>query len=244
MRLRADGLSPWGQRVWVDTHEFEALMDDLRRRAGVSHHIPGSGIDVDRVIERGLRTVADYCDLPPGVLGRTRFARDGSVRIEISRVLSDGAESDVVERRRLRSTLAHECGHVVCHQCLHVRDTETLSLFSDSESPAVDDRAAVMCRETTMHARYAGDWWEYQANQCMTALLLPKTLLAESVRAACVRGALRTFDDAIRCGRGALLLSELADEYDVSKTMMLYRLEALGFVPRGEQHRLQLTEVD
>lgn len=244
MRLRADGLSPWGQRVWVDPQEFEVLMDDLRRRGGVSRHVPGAGIDVDRVIERGIRTVADYCDLPPGVLGQTRFAADGSVQIEISRVLAESAETDVVERRRLRSTLAHECGHVVCHQCLHVRDTETLSLFSDSDSPAAAHSSAVMCREGSVHARYAGDWWEYQANQCMTALLLPTALLTQSVRAACVRGAMATFVDAIHRGRAALLLSELADEYDVSKTMMLYRLEGLGFIPRGEQHQLQLTEVD
>ena|GEM_PF-913368 len=242
MRLRPDFSSPWRQRVWIEAAEFEVLMDDLRRRAGEERHIAGEGIDVDRVIELGLETVVDYCLLPNAILGRTWFFADGSVRIEISRDLADRAEMDRVERRRLRSTMAHECGHVACHRCLHLKDTETLSLFSDTALPAVQDHPPIMCREEAVRIRYSGEWWEYQANQCMTTLLLPKQLFKDSVQAACEQNAAPTFEDALRRERAQLIVSDLADEYDVSLTMVLYRLQSLGFVPDSEQRRLRLLD--
>lgn len=242
MKLRPDSSSPWRQRVWIDAAEFEVLMDDLRRRACIERHIPMEGIDVDRVIERGLETAADYCALPDGTLGRTWFFTDGSFRIEISRDLAARAEMSSVDRRRLRSTMAHECGHIACHRCLHLKDTETLSLFTDTALPVVRDHQPIMCREETVRIRYSGEWWEYQANQCMTTLLLPKHLFKDSLQAACDLNAAPTFEDALRRERAQLIVSNLAEEYDVSLTMVLYRLQSLGFVPDSEQRRLRLLD--
>lgn len=242
MRLQPDLTSPWRRRVWIETHEFGLMMDELRRRAGVVRHVVGIGIDVDAVIERGIGADTDYVPLPPGVLGQTRFFRDGSVRIEISCDLATCAETDRNERRRLRSTMAHECGHVACHTCLHAGDTETLSLFAEPTVALAHECSPIMCREEAMRARYSGEWWEYQANQCMAALLLPRDLFITSTEVACSRYDASAFEGVLQRGHAKALIYELADEYDVNPTVALYRLESMGFVPDVHQRRMRLLE--
>jgi hypothetical protein len=217
------------------------MMDGLRHRAGVESYTHGQGIDVDTVVEHGLKADLDYIPLPVGILGQTHFYPNGMVRIELSRELAERSETDVVARRRLRSTLAHECGHVVCHTSLHVGDTETLSLFPEgilSQSNA----EPIMCREDRIDFRYQGEWWEYQANQCMAALLLPRSLFSESTREVCRRNTTSDLEEMIRLNRALNAIHDLADEYDVSRTLVLYRLKALGFIPSGLQHGLKFDD--
>ena len=218
------------------------MMDELRSHAGDGCFTPGIGVDLDLVLLRGIGTEADYTDLPDGILGRTCFSPDGSVRIEISRALSDRAEKDPVERRRLRTTLAHESGHVACHRCLYVRDVDTLSLFPTSRAQLGQPPAPIMCREEAIrHSTYRGQWWEYQANQCMACLLLPQKLVAESVSRLLGIHGLQSFGEGVQQGLGEALLEKVSNEYDVSLTATLYRLQALGFVPSGSQLRLELN---
>lgn len=245
MKSWNDPFSPWGKQLRFDDSEFEAMMDELRTRAGARHcFTSGRGIDVDRVLFRNEGIEADYVDLPAGILGRTIFSEDGSVNVEISRALSDEAEHDRVARRRLRTTVAHECGHIACHRVLFIRDTETYSLFGDERTavPAMD-RKPIMCRpEGVGDVRYAGEWWEYQANQCMSTLLMPRSLVAASVRETLSDGGFRSGEDCIRRGYGETLIRDVADEFDVSQTATLYRLQKLGFIPRGHQTSIRLTD--
>jgi Zn-dependent peptidase ImmA (M78 family) len=243
VRSWSDPASPWKKQLRFETQEFEAMMDELRARAGGECFIPGKGVDVDLVLLRGVGIEADYVDLQDGILGRTIFDEYGGVKIEIARNLSDQAERDPTARRRLRTTCAHECGHVACHRCLYVRDTETLSLFSlDAESIRAVP-TAIMCRnETVVHRGYSGQWWEFQANQCMSALLMPRKLFTSSARSLLSRRGFESFEVAIRRGVGEGLVREIATEYDVSFEAALYRLEALGFVPKAGQMGLRFCE--
>ena len=109
------------------------MMKDLLLCAGPGVFVEGSGVDVDRVLLAAYQLEADYLSLPDGVLGRTLFRADGSAQIEISRELADEAEIDTLARRRFRTTLAHECGHIACHRMLFQADTETMSLFPSGE---------------------------------------------------------------------------------------------------------------
>lgn len=244
MRTWKDPRSPWGKQLRFDNHEFESMMDEMRGRTGDESFVPGKGVDVELVLLRAIGAEADYVDLPPNVLGRTIFSENGAVRIEVSRSLSDEAEVDSLARRRLRTTLAHECGHVVCHQSLFIQDTESLSLFSASQvvaHPVV--RQPIMCRsEGISGAGYRGEWWEFQANRCMAALLLPRRMVGDSVRRRLADGGFKTGEDCIRVGHGQLLIEQIADEYDVSQTATLYRLQALGFIPTGAQTQMRLID--
>ncbi len=244
MKSWPDIYSPWGRQLRFEDREFESMMDEMRDRAGEESFTPGKGVDVDLVLLRAIDAEADYVDLPPGIMGRTVFASDGRVTIEISRELSDTAEVDRVARRRLRSTLAHECGHVACHRSLFIRDTETFSLFSDTElSVSPTQRPPIMCRpEGVGNVGYRGEWWEHQANRCMAALLLPKRMLVASVRKRLTDGGFKSAEECVLRGDGENLIREIANEYDVSHTAVLYRLQSLGFIPSGMQAQMQLSE--
>ncbi len=229
--------SPWGRTVYYEDHEFEAIMDELRARADGGAFEPGRGVDVDVVLERGLGVAPDYADLPAGILGRTRFGPDGRFQVEVSRALAEEAERDRVARRRLRSTLAHECGHGALHAHLHLADTQTYPLFGDQPTRP---SGRVLCRQDAIGSSrgaspsgYDGAWWEYQANRGMAALLLPRRLLAAQVRAACAAGTHSSVEAAVGAGAGEALLHDLAGVFDVNPAMVLYRLQALGYLPRS-----------
>lgn len=244
MRSWNDARSPWGKQLRFEEDEFESMMDEMRGRTGGDAFTTGKGIDVELVLLRAIGAEADYVDLPANILGRTVFADDGSVRIEVSRSLSDEAEVDGLARRRLRTTLAHECGHVVCHQSLFIQDTESLSLFSAPQMRALAaSKPPIMCRsEGITGTGYSGEWWEFQANQCMAALLLPRRMVGASVRHRLADGGFKTAEDCIRGGAGQQLIEQISLEYDVSQMATLYRLQALGFVPKGAQTQLHLSD--
>jgi hypothetical protein len=222
-------------------------MDELRARVGSEAFVPGTGVDVDAILEHAVGAIPDFVDLPDGVLGRTNFAADGRFTIEVSRDLSERAEHDRVARRRLRSTLGHECAHGAFHAHLHLADESTLSLFGDSPAPRTP---RILCRRDSVDAhspgarpRYNGDWWEYQANRGMTALLLPRRVLAEQVNAACAMRRVATVEAAVRAGEGEQLVRALADVFDVNPVMVLYRLQDLEYLPKDvSQEALSLSD--
>lgn len=235
MRSRRDRQSPWGKRLYFGADEFEVMMKELLVLAGPGVFVEGTGVDVDRVLLAGFEVEADYVSLPHGLLGRTRFLRDGSAEVEVSRELADEAESDTVARRRLRTTLAHECGHVACHRTLFLADTETISLFPSREIEEQEEKPPILCREVTVASRYSGDWWEYQANQCMACLLLPRHLVLPRFRAVLTKLEVGSYKEAAKQGKDADTIRTLADLFDVSWQAILYRLEDLGLIPKRHQ---------
>lgn len=244
MRSWPDIHSPWGKQLRFEDREFESMMAEMRYRVDGECFAPGKGVDVELVMLRAIGTEADYVDLPSGIMGRTIFAPDGRVTIEVSRRLLEQAEVDRVARRRLRTTLAHECGHVACHSCLFIQDTETFSLFKNGQWRAEETkRVPIMCRpEGVGNVGYKGEWWEYQANRCMAALLLPKRMVSESVRKRLKDGGFKSGEDCLARGHGEELVREISDEYDVSQLASLYRLQDLGFIPTGVQKQMRLID--
>lgn len=196
MNIRSDSSSPWGKRVFYGTAEFEAMMDEAMLRAGADVFVEGQGVNVDRVLFKGFGVEADYADLGEGLLGRTIFHADGTAHVEVSRELAEEAEVDTVARRRLRSTLGHEGGHLACHGQLFVTDTGTISMFPES---AEEPKPSILCRSTSVGTTgYSGEWWEYQANQCMACLLLPRRLLRKQYAAVLESVGVRDFVEAVK----------------------------------------------
>ena len=234
MKRWRDQASPWGVRVHFEDNEFARMMDDLLDRTGPENFREGDGVDVDRVLLDGLGLEADYVDLPEGVMGRALFGRDGSAEIQVSRNLALAAETDVVARRRFRTTMAHETGHVACHQQLFVEDTETYSLFADGTT--IEDRPTILCRDDSIgQTGYSGHWWEYQANQCMAELLMPRGLTSKYVKQVFKKYGVESFEDAARKGRQEDVVRGLANVFDVSWKAVMYRLKELGYIRQIEQ---------
>lgn len=237
MKTRRDTASPWGRRVYFDDVEFERMMIELCGRVPGSTFEPGRGIDVDRVLMEGLGCEPDFVELPPGVLGRTRFTRDGRIEVEISRTLADEAETSVPARRRLRSTLGHECGHIACHLALVLPDTDTLDLFPSGSQPPPTPQ--LLCRnESVGDTRYGGEWWEYQANRCMSALLMPRRLVPQYLTEVLQNEGFDSMTLAIRGDAGRRVVTGISDVFDVNPVVAMLRLQELGFTPKEEQREM------
>ncbi|MCC6356461.1 MAG: hypothetical protein IT577_21450 [Verrucomicrobiae bacterium] len=191
-----------------------------------------AAIEIETFIERQFECSVDYAELPPGILGFTRFAPTGKVlQMGAARGLFDG---DQVGERRARTTLAHEAGHGLLHAKLFI-DPPRSDLFP--EGTFDERRRQIMCREQDILGRraYDGRWWEVQANQAIGGLLLPKAL---------VQRALEPFMSPGRLGQGLIpnerreeAIRGLVSTFDVNPAVARIRLGSL-FPPQGSQMEL------
>lgn len=230
MRTTVDRSSPWGHRLWFEDREFDAMMDEVRLKAGQVTVTPGEGVDVWAIFQNVYRVEPDYVDLPDSVLGKTIFHRDGRFDVYLSRTLTDEAEDNVVARRRLRATAAHECAHVVIHGHLHLVDSLTVPMFADSQPPP----PRVLCRKDAIgRLGYSGEWWEFQANRGMAALLLPRAMVGARVQQTLAERGCASLEDAMRAGQLEAVIRDLMQHFDVSMQLVTYRLQQLGFLPKS-----------
>jgi len=226
MSIYPDPKSPWGKRLWIQEADFEPMMNNVHAKAD-GCFTPGRGVDVDAILQRVYGVTPDFGDIDETCLGRTRFEVDGSYTVMISRSLADEAESSVVARRRLHSTLAHELAHIVYHGVLHpIHDGPALF-------PELVELKAVMCRQDAIEgSSEKPPWWEYQANRGMAALLLPSDLVKQFLSEALHKRGFADIQEAMNARRGKVVLQDLMEVFDVSFEMTLYRLQELGFISK------------
>lgn len=158
---------------------IDNLCCDELRNVGLLPSSP-EPIRIDRFIEKRFDVSPQYEDMPNGVLGFTRFGKNGVKAVVISAALD--AEGGKVAGRRVRTTIAHEGGHGLLHAHLFALDDIPLHLF-DKDSHSADQ---ILCRdvhgdEKKAH-RYDGRWWEVQANRAMSSLLCPRPLVLEAMK--------------------------------------------------------------
>jgi len=219
------------------------MMDEARERVGRSLFSEGSGIDLEALLEQAFEVVPDYVELPEGIMGKTHFHGDGRFDVFISRKLSDAAEQDATSRRRLRSTMAHECAHIVMHGHLHMRDLATKPMFPGLKT----DDPKVLCREELTDSfkqggpGYDGQWWEYQANQGMACLLLPKQETIARVEREIQSRGFKSPKEVIRNRRMDDVVREIMRVFDVSMSVTTYRFQELGILPKeANQSKFEL----
>src|ERR1035437_378680 len=111
---------PFAERPYYKEHEIENICTDALREVGLLPANP-EPIRIDRFIEKRFGVVPSYEDLPEGVLGLTRFGKNGVQEVVVANAL-DG-DSSATAARRVRTTLAHEGGHCLLHTHLFVLAT-------------------------------------------------------------------------------------------------------------------------
>jgi hypothetical protein len=198
---------PLAERPYYSDEEIERTAVDELVSVNLLPSSP-EPIRIDRFIEKRFpQASVQYEELPDGVLGYTRFGRVGVEAIFVSRGLSENGGR--VAERRITSTLAHEAGHGLLHAHLFVLDSFPRSLFPD-ETDITPLR--ILCREpppsSVPDRKYDGRWWEYQANQMMAALLLPRPLVDTCI-------------DHLRTPHGVLGVSVLPENFRRDATLLL-----------------------
>ncbi len=167
---------PFTERPFYTQKEIERICTEELQSCGLYPSEP-QAIRIDRFIEKRFNVIPSYQDLGKGILGYTKFGKNGVEEIVVSQALD--SEGSVAAERRVRSTLAHEGGHGLLHAHLFLESAQ-VSLFSEPQSGA----PKILCRDDTDAAQskqYRGQWWEYQANRCIGSLLLPRALAIVTV---------------------------------------------------------------
>ncbi len=107
--------------------------------------------------------------------GVTYFSADRPPRVEISRRLSENPK----RLARLRTTLAHELGHVLLHDVLRKYPDETATA-----EPAGGKQPVAACAPSFILGNTRVDWMEWQANYACGALLMPRNAVKRLVQVA------------------------------------------------------------
>ena len=199
-----------------------------------------SPVRIDRFVEKRFGLVVAFDDLAHGMLGFTQFGARGAEAVVLARDLAE--EGSRSSERRLNSTLAHEAGHMLLHGYLFALERSSASpRLLDDDLDEANHR--ILCRTQADNSAdpsrpsYDGRWWEYQANQMIGPLLIPRALasmaldpLIEPVGRLGVTGLERDRrDEAVRL---------LADVFDVNPAAARVRLDNL--FPLASASQLQL----
>src|ERR1700758_3156164 len=156
------------QLYFDDVGEIDEICLEALKKQSLLAPTP-TPVRIERFVEKQFRTTVRYEDLGPDNLGCTIFNSSGAVEaILVSRSLEE--QNTTPARRRVRSTVAHEAGHGLLHG----------SLFIDSPDLGENQRR-ILCRSEDIlvetQRSYRGRWWEFQANQAIGSLLLPRSLM-------------------------------------------------------------------
>jgi hypothetical protein len=179
MKTLRTGSGPFRERPFFKTGEIDRMCVEELRKVGLYPKTP-SAIRIDRFLEMRFGIVAEYDDLAEGVLGYTKFGSKGVESIVIARALDE--EGTEVSERRIRTTMAHEAGHGLLHAYLFALGGQVESLFGNETGTDCQ----ILCRDVPGHGHssrsYDGRWWEYQANQAIGGLLVPRSLAQEALK--------------------------------------------------------------
>ena len=226
---------PFLDQYYYRPDDFESIAADALRGVGLLPSAP-EPIRVDRFIEKAFDIVPRYETLPAGLLGFTGFGPQGAEEIVVSEELSEGGGRTA--ERRINSTLAHEAGHVLLHGRLFTLQLRTVtgSLMEEVDLDAANK--TILCRDDNANARrYDGRWWEYQANQMIGTLLLPRPLVMKAIdHLITFRGHLGV--GILESDRRDEAEQSLAEAFDVNPVVARIRVDQIH--PESEGRQLTL----
>jgi len=215
MRTYRPSSGPFLEVPFFKESDIEAICTDELAKLNLLPNQP-QPVRIDRFIEKRFVTPT-YEDLGEGILGLTRFSKDGVAAVVVSSRLD--AEGSKVSERRIRTTLGHEGGHGLLHTHLFVLSTAKQSLFGDFSDPT---KPKVMCRDT----QYSGQWWEVQANLAMGSLLMPRRLVEAAIDPYLTAQGLLGFK-TLNASDKSRAERELAEIFDVNPVVARIRINQL-----------------
>lgn len=215
-------------RPYYQPGDIDAFCEDrverfLRTRYGVVEY-PISTDDLTRLIEQEVSDLDLYADLSGlagaevNVEGVTIFHRRQRPTVRIAETLA----LDARREPRLRTTLAHELGHVLLH--------DFANDDGDDSAPAMDESDAqwpAICLPTIAVPGQV-DWMEWQAGYASGALLMPRQALHRAVRPV-FRHTGAGSDR--REGNVGLLVDTVQGHFLVSDAAAFVRLRQVGLIP-------------
>jgi Zn-dependent peptidase ImmA (M78 family) len=224
----ADSTGRFPQRLYLRTPEIDRdcemiVSEFLVRRRGAARY-PLSTAELTVLVEEHANSLDQYADLSAegdDVEGMTCFRSGEQPDVLISEHLTNQPHRE----NRLRTTLAHEFGHVFYHRAVFEQlFSAPPGLFPTS---AADTRT--VCKRDTMVQAGEGDWLEWQAGYVCGALLMPVTavrrLIADLLMSHGIHGAAVAGTPAARAAE-----TRVMEEFLVSADAARVRLRRLGLL--------------
>lgn len=219
---------PFTRSLYIPPARFESIARQALEEVGLMPDSP-SEVRIERFLEKKWDITEDYIELPDDVLGQAAFNEDGLHHIELNRSLAEDESQPA--QRRLRSTIAHESGHGLVHADLWAevfqlrREGNLIPLPSDPSKSFTE--FGFSCRSHTIEGgsnrASEFEWWEYQANQLMAALLLPWHLVQEVAHN--YQKELSSTQESVRDNAFYMLQYDLADVFNVNPAMTRIRVQ-------------------
>ena len=186
-------------RLPVETHELAILIEQQDASLDSSVDLSGFGKDVE---------------------GMTAFYPDRCPEVSIS----DRIANDSRRENRLRTTLAHEFGHVRFHRILWAEKFEAGCLF---DSRTTENK--VICKRDSMIEAKDTDWMEWQAGYVSGAILMPVGPIRRLVSDFCGKRGLHAAVSLVS-DPGREILNEVMARFLVSEDAARVRLLKLGLL--------------
>lgn len=240
MKIIKDNTNTYARRLWFEDGEIEEKTEIYRLGYGnLVGKLETPALPVDKFIEIYLPQILGtevsldpYADLQrkegEKVLGATYFF-DDHLEVKIDRSVTEEAEK-TDQWGRHNATGTHEAGHCTLHTTLFKRDSNQQVLFRPAETKKI------ACLQRTIEGFYTGEWWEWQANQFMANLLMPKELFLAHFQME--RNAYGIRDNAQLVKKRHLfdaVVGYLARMFQVSKQAVKIRLQELKQIPNLQQ---------
>jgi len=214
----------FGERPHYEPREldgiFEKIVTDFLRKKHGEVVFPLTTDDLTTLVETHVSDLDQYADLAgygTNVEGATVFARSGKPKVLISALVHK-------HQNRLRTTIAHEFGHVHLHTYLFgLLDGQ--AKFGAGKSTA----NAIACRSDTIISAKKVDWREWQAGYASGAILMPKTHLQRVVGA--IQRHQNIFGAVVATSpNGQLLIDAVVENFAVSRDAARVRLSVLNIL--------------
>jgi IrrE N-terminal-like domain len=204
-------------------HESERIVFSFLQARHGSIEFPLSTDDLTVLIEQHADSLDMYADLShygEDVEGVTEFHADHDPKVSISKTIA----TDRRRRNRLRSTLAHEFGHVHLHRHLWEEKLRPGELFArrDSTNKAI-------CKRGTIIDAPSYDWMEWQAGYVSGAILVPRSRASRLVGEYCAGRGLHG-DVPVWSHHGGVLVGMIQEAFEVSEEAARVRLLKLRLV--------------
>ncbi len=227
VRMIPDKTGRFAKRPFYDQRELddecERLIGDLLQKRHAKVDYPVATDDLTVLIEmhaEELDSCADLTCYGDDVEGVTEFFADSGPEVSISERIA----ADDRRENRLRTTLAHEFGHVKFHGPLWAEKFAT----GDMLERGFNANKAISKRDTMLDAPQS-DWMEWQAGYISGALLMPATPVRRLVSDYCGPRNLHA-DIHANSDHAARLVQLVMERFAVSEEAARIRLLKLNLI--------------
>lgn len=175
--------------------------------------------------DASLDSSVDLTEYGRDVEGMTEFFADRNPEVSIS----DRLANDARRENRLRTTLAHEFGHVHFHRHLWAEKFMTGRLFDRRST-----ENKVICKRDSILEAKDSDWMEWQAGYVSGAILMPVGPLRRFVSDFCGKRGLHAAV-SLASEPGQQVINDVMARFSVSEDAARVRLLKLGLLTVSTQ---------